>query len=77
MPVEHACPDDAKHRALRRLGLTVAECDGRGCNHLRDLGVIARSRFGYEDEARFKGGPHVLAAIDRVNQRPISAVTSP
>jgi hypothetical protein len=68
--VEHPCPDDEEHRAMRRLGLTVTTCEGRGCNNLRDLALIARARFGYEDEPRWGGGPDVLAAMDRVNTRP-------
>jgi hypothetical protein len=68
MPViERPCPNDEEHRAMRRLGLTVATCEGRGCNNLRDLAVIAASRFGYEDDKRYGG--RVLAAMDRVNAR--------
>ena len=66
---ERPTPDDRDHRIARTLGLTVPACDCRRCANLRDLATIAGSRFGREDEARFGGGPHVLAAMDRVNAR--------
>lgn len=67
--IEHPCPDDAEHRALRPLGLRVPGCEGRYCANLRDLATVASARFGHEDERRYGGGPHVLAAIDRINAR--------
>lgn len=70
MPViERPAPDDQDHRTARSLNLTVAGCDCRRCANLRDLATIAGAKFGREDEPRFGGGPHVLAAIDRVNAR--------
>lgn len=66
---EHPCPVDAEHRAMRRLGLTVASCRGRGCENLRDLGLIARQPFGRENDV-------ALDAIDRVNLRSGTGVAS-
>lgn len=42
------CPDDDAHRALRALNLTVADCEGSGCQQKREHVAIASSRFGDE-----------------------------